>query len=124
MITEADIDQLLYDRHLTPEGARILRTKLQAKAPLDAEKLQEVIEKLRPSIPLERITEPLPEPFQIPPFVTGGRDCLFEQFQRANPQHTGPLGLSCPCPRCTPQCLTSYAGTSEFQALAGVRAEA
>ena len=30
--------------------------------------------------------------------------CLFDAFMRENPNHTGPLGLVCPCPKHSFRC--------------------
>ena len=83
------VDRLLFDRHITPEEAEVLRG---ASTPWPW---------AWPEAPV------YPNPFEVDPHIykpspNTGQICLFEEAAKRG--ETGPLSLSCPCPRCTLRC--------------------
>lgn len=124
MITEDDIDDLLYRRELTPAGARELRKKLRtAPAGRRAKKQQvmppvpvvEPAEQIDWSKRLKRLREMMEQTGkQLDPStliaIGRGERCAFEEFRKANPNHTGPLSLSCRCPKHSLVCAAPPAG--------------
>ena len=85
------VDRLLFERHITPEEAEILREPRQVMPEL-------------PGIPWW--SPPLPTPLTPVDMLSGGvMPCLFEEAAKRG--EAGPLCLSCPCPRCTPRCVSA-----------------
>ena len=84
------VDRLLFERHITPEEAEILREPRQGDlSPVRFVPWSELLE----SLPIQDMP-----PARVAP-------CLFEEAAKRG--ETGPLCLSCPCPRCTPRCVSA-----------------
>ena len=104
-LTDADIDEMLFRQELTPAGA----AKLRAKRALDAYgPLTDAIEKNSFRDYLQRASDR----FKMTTDRQGPKRTLItlEPIPRAFDgfkDHKGPLGIACPCPRCSPGYLSA-----------------
>jgi hypothetical protein len=114
-LTDADIDEMLFRQELTPAGAAKLRSKLKREAtgPIiehgGRRDLKDFVEDAAERYRSRRPHECPPGFIELlrgpgkPASAGANVPCAFDGFK----DHKGPLGIACPCPRCSPGYLSA-----------------